>query len=587
METKVETKKKAKAGVALLVSLCVLVVCFGIIWGINTSFGKVKVDRVFIPVQDGEIISGLLYVPEEASMENKLPAALVLHGGNDNAQTFASYCIELSRRGFICLAIDENASAYSDYDEDLDNYEVSLELALWLKTLDFVNPDKVIATGHSMGGIYAPYACTYADLAGAIPVNSNRISHELVGNYAFIYGIGDTANLWSDKNADFLTNAFGSPEMPEAGKLFGSIEENNARIFIWEDGNTVHTAATWNSSVIEHVCHWALAFTYTTSELADTDQVYKITYWASIVGMFAITAFAINLMLWLMQMPAFSSIKRPLGPYMGYTGKDWAISAAITMLPSVPLFILIYKYIGNKLSKLYISWLPVGTFNKFIPFLIAMSIWDTLTFILLFHRKKKAEGIGTAWNYGFTWGDNKKQNIINIAKCLGLATIVSVVVFSVLNLMDRELGVGFKFYFAGLRAPTFERVIPTSLPYILLMFLVYVGAQFGSNIVRRLPSTGHDCRDLVRDVIVNSLVAGLLLTLYFVVQVILANNEIYITVTNHHFYGYAVMIWLSQMVNTVMYRKTGSIWPGLMLMSVLFGVLLNANYPVTSIFPVR
>lgn len=581
--------EKKNYGRALFITALILLLSITLLLGINTNWGKIKIDRIDIPVENGYLCSGILYLPEGASAETPLPAALVMHGGNDNAQTFNGYSIELARRGFVVVNLDENGIQYSDYDPDFDNYFLAEEVAAWMKGLAFIDENRIVATGHSMGGLYSPYACTNVGLAGAIPINSNRQNlrqEELIGNYAFVFGKGDQLNRY-DKgdNTVFFNMAFGMDEMPEAGKVYGSIETNDYRVFVWEDDAiTTHTAGTYNKSVVQNVVHYAQLFTGHDSGIPDDRQVYQVTYWVSLVGMFALAAFAVCLWLVLSQLPAFASLSRPLGKYMGYTGKKWFGSAALTMIPQIPLLYGAYYLVAKKLKVN--GFIPVACFNKWMPYLVAMGIWDIATFFLLFYRKKKKEGI-TDYDLGFTWGGDKKETLRNIFKCFELSLVVTAVVLGILDLMDRELCVGFKFFFAGIRPASIDR-IKMSGGYILLAVIIYLGAQFGSNIVRRLPSTDHPGRDMVRDIAVNSIVAGGCLSLFFIAQMICQSNGIFVPFFDdpavYQFYGFMVLIWLTQGINTALYRKTGSIWPAMTLLPLLFGILLNANYPLSFTF---
>ncbi len=56
---------------------------------------------------EGAEVTYKLYKPVTASSTNKLPAVLLLHGYQNDHETCDAYCIELSRRGIVVLAIDE------------------------------------------------------------------------------------------------------------------------------------------------------------------------------------------------------------------------------------------------------------------------------------------------------------------------------------------------------------------------------------------------------------------------------------------------------------------------------------------------
>ncbi|MBQ6654724.1 MAG: hypothetical protein IJM79_04280 [Erysipelotrichaceae bacterium] len=73
---------------------------------VQTDFGKVEVSVSSFEAEGGSI-SYKLYKPKTATAENPAAAVLLLHGYQNDKDTCDAYCIELSRRGFVVMAIDE------------------------------------------------------------------------------------------------------------------------------------------------------------------------------------------------------------------------------------------------------------------------------------------------------------------------------------------------------------------------------------------------------------------------------------------------------------------------------------------------
>ena len=94
---------------SLLTLLILLVVCFASLFvadRIQTSNGDVEVTTGIIETIMGDM-TYKMYKPKDASSTNKVPAVLLLHGYQNDHETCAAYAIELSRRGYAVLAIDE------------------------------------------------------------------------------------------------------------------------------------------------------------------------------------------------------------------------------------------------------------------------------------------------------------------------------------------------------------------------------------------------------------------------------------------------------------------------------------------------
>ena len=88
--------------------LC-LFVCFASLFvadRIQKDNGNVEITVGTIEV-DGNNVAYKMYKPENASSSNKVPGVLLLHGYQNDHETCAAYAIELSRRGYAVLAIDE------------------------------------------------------------------------------------------------------------------------------------------------------------------------------------------------------------------------------------------------------------------------------------------------------------------------------------------------------------------------------------------------------------------------------------------------------------------------------------------------
>ena len=105
-------KKIWKQLTVLLSLLLVSLICMLFANFVQNDFGKIKIESGFIETKlidvDETVSLGFkLYIPANASKTNKAPAALCLHGYQNDHETSAAYAIELARRGIVALTIDE------------------------------------------------------------------------------------------------------------------------------------------------------------------------------------------------------------------------------------------------------------------------------------------------------------------------------------------------------------------------------------------------------------------------------------------------------------------------------------------------
>ena len=104
---------------------------------------------------EGEVFSGLLFVPNKASEDNPLPAVVLTHGYLNNRELQLPFAIELAHRGFIVLAVDREG--HGNYENTGDQSAMMAtsgmyEAVKYLYNLEYVDQDKIGISGHSMGG---------------------------------------------------------------------------------------------------------------------------------------------------------------------------------------------------------------------------------------------------------------------------------------------------------------------------------------------------------------------------------------------------------------------------------------------------
>ena len=83
-------------------------------WLVQTDFGAVAVRDIRFQDANGATLSALLYIPDGASADHRVPAVLAVHGYINSRETQSPYAIELARRGYAVLNLDQRGHGYSD-----------------------------------------------------------------------------------------------------------------------------------------------------------------------------------------------------------------------------------------------------------------------------------------------------------------------------------------------------------------------------------------------------------------------------------------------------------------------------------------
>lgn len=114
-------REKQKAVRFFLGTMAILIACTILIWGFQTSWGKVHIERIYINSQDGTSVSSLIYIPENATDKTPAPAAVIYHGRSNHAHSNDTWSMELARRGFVVLSPDLQGGGESN--PDVDRYK--------------------------------------------------------------------------------------------------------------------------------------------------------------------------------------------------------------------------------------------------------------------------------------------------------------------------------------------------------------------------------------------------------------------------------------------------------------------------------
>ena len=176
--------KCRKCKYSLLAIALVLILLGSILASVfHTSMGKVDATRISFDGGHGTL-SGILYMPKDASAANPKPTVIVTHGYLNSAEMQDANAIELSRRGFVVLALDQYDHGHSAL--NAENYADTSFFGVWLPfwqhsmhdavqymyeqpyvLKDAAGNGMIGVTGHSMGGFSTTVALAMDAMAAA------------------------------------------------------------------------------------------------------------------------------------------------------------------------------------------------------------------------------------------------------------------------------------------------------------------------------------------------------------------------------------------------------------------------------------
>ena len=135
----------------LVISLILVLLGSLLAWYVQTGGGKIKVIDVRFMGSNGVPMSGLLYIPPNATAETPAPGIVAIHGYINSRETQSPFAIEFARRGYVVLAVDQTGHGFSGGPAFANGFG-GPDALRYLRSLDIVDPENIGLEGHSMGG---------------------------------------------------------------------------------------------------------------------------------------------------------------------------------------------------------------------------------------------------------------------------------------------------------------------------------------------------------------------------------------------------------------------------------------------------
>jgi hypothetical protein len=214
-----------KRTLVLLITSLALIFIGSLIASIsNNSGGDVDVSRISFETDSGEL-SGLLYLPDGAE-DDPRPTIVATHGYLNSAEMQAPQAIEMSKRGYVVLALDQYDHGHSVGTMDksfpfFSFWPTSIYDAVnYMYEQDYVLKDDagngvIAVSGHSMGGFSSTHAVLLDEMfyeqSGIRKIDSYL---SMGSDYQWIYALG--------YELDDIVAAYGPRT---AGKIAGTYDE--------------------------------------------------------------------------------------------------------------------------------------------------------------------------------------------------------------------------------------------------------------------------------------------------------------------------------------------------------------------------
>lgn len=490
---------------------------------LQTNFFKVRIKDVSIMVDDQNYSHALMFVPKEASAENKVPVVITCHGWLNSGELQDAACIELSRRGIAVIAMDAVNHGMSSNDMALSDKGMHS----WVEyaaggALNFIDTTKIGVMGHSMGGFMSTftlmgYAAAYdAAIAAAQEPDSDggveiteaeqayaqaqyKISAALPTgngpeatpdaynyihcNHGFLFGryeeggysmsTGKANVLGATPEAlNYIHSVDPSVTSVEDGKFYGNRDDGTLRV-LYQPIIThplIHFDPNSTARVIEFFTYcWNID-----TPLSSHNQYFFIKECFNLLAMIGLFMMLVPMTELLLSVPCFEKLRGKEGPkvpVLTEAGKKkfwtgWVVGGVISFVTAIISVYLTYKIPWANDPFHASNLFPAPAMNDVWLWTLFNAIWGGFWFWHCF-KQDKAAGVRTDEMIG--WKISSKE----FWNTLGLTVTILGFMYAVVWFCKWLFNTDFRFWTPAIRVFTPEKLL-TYIQYWPVFFFFYL-----------------------------------------------------------------------------------------------------------------
>lgn len=565
-----------KRNLFLILGVALVIIAGVVGWIIQTNGGSVAIRDVRFMGANGTLMSGLLYVPKTATPKTPAPAILAVHGYINSRETQSGFAIELARRGYVVLALDQTGHGYSDPPAFANGFGGPDGLK-FLRSLDIVDKDNIGMEGHSMGGwtILAAAAVMQKEYKSVVLEGSStgapfaaEGSPAWPRNLAVVYSKYDEFSqlMWSiPKAADAvksekLKKVFGVATDIEPGKLYGSIVDGSARVLYVPV--TTHPGDHLSNVAIGYALSWFSQTLTGGQTLATGNQVWIWKELATLVGFIGLVFFLLGMGRSLLGTRTFARLARPVPEAKPITGFAWWVSAAFAAAIPVVSFYT-FMTLGANVKA---SWLFPQTITSQIMVWALMNGAIFLILFVLWHAFSNRKQGATSATYGLAGGDKGEWGFIWLDALFAVAIVFAGCVL--ISLAGYFFKIDFRFWVLALK-PMSPLQFGIFLRYLLPFAAFFLISSITLHAEFRLPKAKAGVRYLANmGIMAGGFLVFLLLEYIplFANGMLLSPDQPLNTIVAIQFLPLMIV---ASIISTWFYEKTGRVYAGAFINGLL------------------
>ena len=421
-----------------------LILVGGLLAWFTQTAGGIRIQDIRFNGANGALMSGLLYIPANATAKTPAPGVLAVHGYYNSRETHSAFAIEFARRGYVVLALDQRGHGYSDPPAFAEGFG-GPDALKYLRSLEFVDKDNIGLEGHSMGGwtVLAAAAAFPNDYKSLVLEGSStgapfapEGTPTYPRNLAVVFSQYDefAPFMWQSPRgpevaqSKKLWQVFGTQGAVEPGKLYGSIDAGNARVFYAP--SITHAQDHISSEAVGHALDWFQRTLQGGKTLPAADQIWIWKELGTLVALIGFVVLLLGVFEALLRLPYFAPlVATPSVPPNDTRDRRWWIAfLATALLPALTFFpFLALGAWALPASRV----LPQGITNELVAWAVLNGV---IAYVLL-----------------LVWRAEKPAFNVRIAESIAIALLTVAIGYAALAVADFLFKIDFRYWVVGLK----------------------------------------------------------------------------------------------------------------------------------------
>ena len=597
-----------------LIALASLILLFSYLASLFlTSFGSVEVKSLRLDTQNGQYIIYDLYKPKTATKDSKAPFIAIIPGFQRSKEALSNIAIELSRRGYVIALIDPYAqglssSSLSTRAATTEGYGMfALVEHIHSGAFEFVDTNKIGATGHSMGGNAAIRGADFFGkqateknikskldsvyVSGYVLTLRNNILRNSRSNMGVSYALYDEGAFrnelsgWDSANMKIapeslrvVNNILATDQQIEEvdlGKYYGSKENNTLRVIFNEP--VLHPFQPYNFEATSNQLDYFEKVFGAPKYINSVNQIWHWKEIFTLINMVLALIMLIPLTKLLLSFNFFSSISKNIPAPLNTPKREgkiifWsiffisALIACVTFIPMVEVAKVLFEDAANR----KLTWFFPQRMNN--PVMLWAAFNGALGIIIFYLSYKlfgKKNGVSSE-----SWGLKINKN--DFFKTIILAFVIFSTFYIFLYINYYLFHVDYRFWFMGVRIFQPEMLIVLMM-YFPLFFIFFFSNSLRVNGAMRFKDQPEWLSMLIAG-FANSL--GLMLIIIIQYFAFFKTGTVFWT-TNwlsvNLLFGIVPMMFILPYFNRIFFNMTGRIYLGPLITCLIFIMILSTN----------